>query len=259
MPRQWILATGPAHSGTRLLVDVLGRHPEIAVPDDDHLTVAREYPWLHNLFLDSVRDMGLHEERIPVDPDELAFVLDAYAEAAPEGRYVLVKLPHAPLLAREAFEQAVDLEAVAYTTRSADKIRASKEKRGKDIRVLEDRERFLLQAKRCMVEERKRLLNAWDFETMHEAEMRTFETLIERWADEEGPPTVTEMTQETFVEDPARLEAFLGGLGLDSDEVDRMTAVVDADRLQQRGLVYQLKENVLRGKNRLRARLEERA
>lgn len=258
MSDEWILVTGPAHSGTRLLVDVLGRHPEITLPDDEVLTVAQEYPWLHNIFLTAMREMRLYEEEIPVDPEELAFVLDAYAQAGGEGRYTLVKLPHSPLLARSAFEEAVDLQAVVYTTRDSDKIRRSKEKRGKDIRLIENRERFLDQVKRCRLEERPHLLNAWDFEETHAAKMRTFDTLIDEWAEEPGPPTTTELTAEAFVGEKDRLRSFLDSLDLSTDEVEEMTEIVDPERLQQEGWMYQLKEKAWRGKNWLRAQLERR-
>lgn len=255
MDRDWLLVTGPTHGGTRLIVSVLSQHPEIAVPAMDELSVAKDSPWLHNIFIQAVRRMGLHEDQAPLDPEELRFVLEAYEEACGPGRYCLVKLPNYPMMAREAVEEAIDLDVVVYTSRSSDRILASKKKRGKDVRHAEERSQYLYQVKKCLPEDRKRVLNARDYETLHEAQMKAFRARIEAWKQAEGPPEVLRLYGDDVVENPQRLEELLDVLDLSRDPLEMMRAVVDANRLQQRGRWYQLKEQGLRAKNWLAARL----
>jgi hypothetical protein len=259
MAREWLLVTGPTHGGTRLLVSVLSRHPEIATPETEALSVAEDYPWLHNLFMQAVETMGLHEARAAVDPDELAFVLDAYADACGPGRYRLVKLPNYPPMAREAFEEAIDLARVVSTNRASEPILASKRKRGRDAEQMANRRKFLFQTKKCLVEDRKRVLNAHDYETLHEAHMRAYEARIEAWQDDEEAAPVTRLRADDVVERPERLADLLTALDMSTDPLEEMRAVVDRDRLQQEGLVYRLKRRGLRAKNWVQARLAERS
>lgn len=256
MEREWILVTGPTHGGTRLLAKVLARHPEIAAPSSEDLSVAEDYRWLHVFFIDAVSEMGLHEEGPPVDEDELAFVLDAYEQVCGEGRYGLVKMPNYPLMAREAFENVLDLAMVVYTSRPWDEILASKRKRGREVRMVEDHQRFVQQTKKCLPEDRARVLNAHDFETLHEAQMEATRARFEAWRQADAGPTVTQLDAHELASRREALAEMLDELGLSRQPVDRMLDVVDEDRLASEGVLDVIKRQGLRGKNNLQAWVE---
>lgn len=251
---RWILVTGPGHGGTRLMTRVLARHPEVTLPSD-HLTRAREYEPLHILYTVALDRMGLHEERLPVDRGELEFLLEAYDELCEPGRHRVLKMPHYPLFHLEAFADLVDLGAIVYVDRPVEKLIASNEKRGKDIKYLR-RRKFLRQVKKCLAEDRKEILNARDFQQLIRAQVRACETLIDRWDESGGEPPVDRFRAGELSSSRERLGSVLERLDLDRDPLDEMLSLVDPDRVHQRGFWYRLRQKPVRLKNRLIALLK---
>jgi len=255
MGRSWILVTGAGHGGTRLLTRALAGHPDVAIPEDE-LTVAWELETLHEFFIDTMDRTRLHQPGLNVDGDELAFILDAYEQACEDDpEFVVLKMPHYPLLSLDTVADQLDLAAILYTHRPVDKIYQSNLKRGKDIQYME-REVYLRQVKKCGLDDRRKLIADRDFEDLIRAQVDELETRVKAWNDGDREPPIQEIDLEELTSDPAALREVLSDIGLAAGPADDMLDVVDADRLEQRGLWYKFKQRQLEAKNRLKALLQ---
>jgi hypothetical protein len=240
--QQCILVTGMGHSATRLLVQLLCRHPDVSVPLAQ-LDPVQEFRPLHMWFVRAMDQTPLHSSEYWIDEDELRLVLRAYeANVDPDRAAFVIKQPYYPLYYLDFFarEYAGRLHLV-YTERPIEKVIRSWQRASGDWFFFEGPE-LLRQAKKLHPDDRARYLT--DLATKNStgylrAVERHSVALRDAWSAAHPELPFTTVDMERLSHDDGHLREILNVLGLSAEPAAQMLEILDRDRLvkgkQRRG------------------------
>lgn len=232
--RTCILITGMGHSGTRLLVQMLAKHPDVAVPLDV-LNDVQEYIPLHWFFVQAMDRTPLYSDEYWLDPDELAYILEAYIQTTEADKpYFVLKMPYYPLYYLDFFSDYFgDRLKLLFTRRPIEKVVHSWLKPGSNLFFYQFEE-IARQAKKLAVAERQQILSELSQQKgegfFHALETRC-DSLRDGWNiyHPDNPFLTLDMEQLAKSRD-YQLE-LINFLGLSTTHLDAMTSVIDYDRL----------------------------
>jgi hypothetical protein len=236
-----ILITGVGHSGTRLVVQMLARHPHVSAPSQI-LNAVQEYTPLHQFFIKSMDLTPISAEEYAIDASDLAFVLDSYMLAVDQSNECFViKMPYYPLNCLEIFlDYFAGNISLVYTKRPKEKIVKSYLRRGQD-RYFWDPVEHIRQVKKLGLEDRKQYLAIKDPEGFFGDLVTHSEAKCSKWNQSNPQHRLIELDIEQFSTSRQYVSGILHQLGLSAEPIDEMLAVVNVDRL-------------LKGKSRIRLR-----
>lgn len=225
-----LLITGMGHSGTRLLVDILGSHPDVWKPEP------KEFSPLHCFFIQVLDSTPIYASDYVIDYNELEFIMDAYLEQVDtHKRFHLLKLPYYPLMCldflMEYYQGNIEF---LFTNRPIDKIIGSYMRRGEDYTIF--RSHVVGQVKKLSVEQRKGILakpvvsNAGRF--FQELHRRCLQ-LRDDWDSLHPEQSFVEVDIEKISQSKQYLINILNKIGLDSAQFpcDAINEVVQIERL----------------------------
>ncbi|ESQ17127.1 MAG: hypothetical protein N838_20405 [Thiohalocapsa sp. PB-PSB1] len=230
-----ILITGPGHSATRLLVQMLARHPQVSVPTDG-LNGVGEFEPLSQSFRAMLDRMSLADSSYPIDQRELDLILDAYRRRCDPGRpFFLLKKPFFPLI---CLPQLLDLlgdnTVLLYNRRPADKIVRSFVARGEHEALRRDQSGMLLRkAKRLDPAARLDWLVSLDPVEYFERYVQRCDGLFRSWNSAHPEHPLHEVDVERLAASEAYLRNLLAAIGLDPAPAAAMRTVIDQPRLAQ--------------------------
>ncbi len=160
MQQTAILITGAPHSGTRLLTNMIGKHPEVSLPEKILNPVGEFYPW-HTFFVNALDKTPLYSEKYNFDFKEMKFILDRYLENLDSQKpYFIIKMPYYPLNCLDFLvEYFNDKIYILFTVRNKQKILKSFESRAVDQRYFKDPQAHLKQIKKLNIKLRKEYLS----------------------------------------------------------------------------------------------------
>jgi len=244
-----ILITGPGHSGTRLLVQLLAKHPQVSVPINV-LNGVLEYKPLGLFFSEVMDKTPLYSEHYCIDHEELRFLLDAYLRTVDSTKpYFVLKIPFRALICLpfliEYFGQDIVL---IFMRRPTEKILKSFKNRNEDKLFFVDRPELIFRhIKRLSVKDREEWLVSLDPDNYFRRYVARCEALRHAWDAEhpEKPFIVVE------VEQLARSQQYcadlLDSIGLSSQETEEISSVIDKNRLlYHAGFRFTLLRTILR-------------
>jgi hypothetical protein len=240
--QQCILVTGLGHSATRLLVQLLSRHPDVSVPLEQ-LDPVQEFRPLHMWFVQAMDRTPLYAPDYWIDEDELGVILDAYElNVDPAKPYFVIKQPYYPLYYLESFARRYPERLhLVYTERPIEKVIRSWQRDQGDYFFFEGPE-LLRQAKKLHPDDRARYLTdlaTYDSTEYLKAVERHSVALRDAWNERHPDQPFTTIDMERLSREPAYLREVLESMGLSTDPVEQMLEIVDHERLirgkQRRG------------------------
>lgn len=230
-----ILITGPGHSATRLLVQMLARHPQVAVPLEG-LNGVQEFEPLHQYFRSTLDRTSLAAETYPIERDDLAVLLDAYRDRCGADRpWYVLKAPFFPLI---CLPQCLDVlgrdTVLLFTKRPVEKIIRSFVDRGEDTGPADDLHATLLRkAKRLDVAGRRAWLASLDPMNYLRRYVQRCEDLRRQWDTRHPEQAFVTVDMERLAGSPDYLADVLAEIGLDPGPATAMAAVIDQARLMR--------------------------
>lgn len=240
--QQCVLVTGLGHSATRLLVQLLSRHPDVSVPLGQ-LDPVQEFRPLHMWFVQAMDRTPLYSPDYWIDEDELRVVLRAYElNVDPAKPYFVIKQPYYPLYYLEFFAREYPGRLhLIYTERPIEKVIRSWQRDQGDYFFFEGPE-LLRQAKKLHPDDRARFLTdlaTHDSTEYLKAVERHSLALRDDWNVRHPDRPFTTVDMERLSREPDYLREILDGIALSTDPVEQMLEIVDRDRLikgkQRRG------------------------
>lgn len=232
-----ILVTGVGHSGTRLVMNMLRKHPDVSVPDAAVLTPNQEYPALLDFFRRVIDKTPLHATDYVIDWKELAFILEAYEAVVNKHKpFFALKMPYYPLNCPEFFLQRYGpCLNLVYTMRSTEKVLASYIRRREDQLFFTKVRELTRQIKKLGVDDRLRYLSEGKQDPC-----RYFVKLIEHchelrncWNENHPEVAFIDLDVEKFATSDEYLISWLQEIGLRQGFVREMQDCVDEGRLLQ--------------------------
>jgi hypothetical protein len=244
-----ILITGPGHSGTRLLVQLLAKHPQVSVPVNV-LDGVLEYAPLGVFFTGVMDKTPLYSEHYCIDYEELRFILDAYLRTVdPTKPYFVLKIPFKALICLPFFIEYFGQDIVLiFTRRPTEKILNSFKNRNEDKLFFVDRsENMFRWLKRLSVKDREEWLVSLEPDNYFRRYVARCEALRHAW-DAEHPEKQFIVVE---VEQLARYRQYcaelLESIGLSSQEMKEISSVIDKNRLlYHAGFRFTLLRTILR-------------
>ncbi len=232
IPSQCILITGPGHTGTRLLVEMLNRHPDVSVPMYA-LNRVQEYEPLHRFFVQLMDNTTLYQEDYWMDERELDFVLGAYERICDMSKpYFVLKVPVYPLYFLETFIRRYQGRIhLIYTRRPIEKVIRSWQKDGSFHFEFDE---LLRQAKKLAVSERQQALTQLatrQLDAFVRAVDNRCEALLADWHQNPAHQRFIEIDTEELARSQDYLISILEKLGLDTQPINDMVSVIDYNRL----------------------------
>lgn len=230
-----IVVSGLAHTGSRLVVEMLNTHADIDVPMNDLFGPA-EYRALHRFFIDAVDKTPLHAKEYAIDKDELFFILDSYLQNVnPESPYTAIKLPHYPLWCLDLFHEYFDGRiSLLCVCRDLAKIKASYQRRGEDAMLFQDDAvEVFRQIKKLPVPARKTFMSGIkDFDLFLETLDTDVSAWIQRWREMWPGMAYATFDADAIATDPVtNWGKVLSDLNLSQEGIKQAAALVDTDRL----------------------------
>jgi len=228
-----LFVTGAAHSGTRLLVEMFDKHPDVSVPIESMKEMGEFRPW-NPFFIGMLDRIPLYSEEYDINLEELRFILDAYMQSIDTSKpWCLLKIPYHPLNCLDAFVDYFDGEiTMVFTRRPAEKIFRSYQKRGEDRSLFSDSAlEQLRQVKRLPVDQRYQHLAHPNAEAFFKALVAHCDVLRERWDATHPKHKFIVADMETLAVSRAYLVELLEKMGLSENGADAMWSVIDPNRL----------------------------
>lgn len=228
-----IFVTGAEHSGTRLLVEMFSKHPDLAVPTASMKAHGEFRPW-NPFFVEVLDRTPLHSEDYVIDQEELRFILDAYMQSVDASKaWFVLKIPYHPLNCLDAFVDYFDGEiSLVFTHRPPGKIFRSYQKRGEDRELFSENSiEQLRHVKKLPVAQRYQHLAHPDAEAFFIALAEHCETLRERWDAAHPDRKFVVVDMETIATSKAYLVELLEKLDVPVSGADAMMTVIDTNRL----------------------------
>jgi len=231
--QKYFFVTGPGHSGTRLLLRMLARHPEISVPEHILNEVA-EYDPLHQFFTESLIKTPIHSGSYAIDEEELSFIIDAYIAACDSSRpFCAIKMPYYPMNCLDFFFSYFhDKVQFVYCSRPVEKIVKSFVSRDEDKLFFKWRPQAIaIQIKKLPVSQRRHFLSNLDAPEFFKALVEHDLSMRDKW-NVENPDrqfVAVDMQTVTAAEDECR--RFLRALDVDDSCAVDMLQIVNRERL----------------------------
>jgi len=241
-----VLITGPGHAATRLFVQMLGRHPDIAIPHE-LLNSASEFTPLHKFFVRANESMPLESDRYDLDLAELRAIVDEYrAQCDPAKSYYVLKMPHYPLVCLEELDAILDIQAVLFIERPTKKIMASYISRGQDERLFAAPEESLRQINKCLAGDRQRLLATRDIRKILPRQIEAEYTHARRWEARHPDRPVVYVSAEKVAVRKGCLRDVMRRVGITSSEevLADIRGIIDVDRLLRRDQFHPVKRAI---------------
>lgn len=229
---QCILITGPGHTGTRLLVEMLSRHPDVSVPTHV-LNQVQEYEPLHRFFVQVMDNTPLYSDLYWIDERELSFVLGAYEQVCDMSKpYFVLKVPVYPLYFLETFIKHYKGQIhLLYTRRPIEKVIRSWQKDGSFHFEFDE---LLRQVKKLRVDKRQEALNylaTRQLDAFIRAVDERCESLLASWQENSANPRFIEIDMEAVGRSQEYLASTLAQINLDTQYISDMVNVIDYERL----------------------------
>jgi hypothetical protein len=228
-----IFVTGAEHSGTRMLVEMFDKHPDVSVPMAAINEMGEFRPW-NPFFVEVLDRTPLYSEEYVIDREELRFILDAYMQSIDTSKaWFVLKEPYHPLNHLDAFVDYFDGEiSLVFTKRPPDKIFRSYQNRGEDRRLFSENSlEQLRHVKKLPVAHRYQHLAHPDAETYFKALVAHCDTLRERWDAAHPDRQFVVADMETIATSKTYLVELLEKLDLPRSGADAMMTVIDPNRL----------------------------
>jgi hypothetical protein len=228
-----ILITGPAHSGTRLLVQMLDKHPDVSAPMR-YLTHVGEFRQLYFFFVRVMDATPLYSEEYVIDYDELRFIMDAYMQNIDHSKpFCVLKMPFYPLICLDWFINYFDGNlSLVYNSRPAEKIvRSFINKKQDQFYFHEHNDEILRHIKKLPVERRKHYLATSDAPAFFHEYVLYGDQLRQQWNKEHPERQFIDVPIENVATSRDNIESFLQKLSLPISRVDDMLSLVDPARL----------------------------
>jgi hypothetical protein len=231
-----ILITGMGHSATRLLVRLLYRHPDVAVPMSQ-FTKVQEYKPVHMWFVQAMQRTPLQSPTYWTDEDELQVVLDAYEyDVDPEKPYFVIKQPIYPLFYLDAFAKRYSGRlTIIYTERPIEKVINSWQRDNGDYFFFEPHE-LLQQVKKLHVDDRAKYLT--DLTTKQSGEyLKALERHLlqcrDDWNAAHPDQTIITVDMEKLAQDKQYFSTIWEQLDLSTDPaiLDDVYSIINVDRI----------------------------
>lgn len=228
-----ILVTGVGHSGTRLMVNMLAKHPDVdaALP---YLTQERELRALHRYFIRMMEQTPVYSATYHLDETELRFVLDAYLELfAADAQHIVIKMPYYPLNLMDFFVDYFEGRIqFVYTRRPPEKVVKSFLNRGEGkLFFHQTTEEMYTQVKKLPVERRGHYLVSADAPAFfHELTVHT-DGLHDHWNERSPNNRFVDVDMERIAQSTAYLIDIFGQLGLSVADAGEILEEANVERL----------------------------
>jgi len=228
-----ILITGVGHSGTRLVMQMFARHPEVCVPFSI-LNRVEEYTPLHQFFIKSMDSTPLDSNQYAIDFEELHSILASYMLNIDTQRgYFVLKLPYYPLNCLDFFVHFFKGNIVFLLVRRLkNRIMESFVSRGEDKSLfLSNPVEFTRQIKKIDVSRREKYLTTKDFSSFLEDMIDYVEEKVKRWDRDHPDMKFVDIDIEQFATSKDYLYNVLTNLGVSVAPIDQMLSIVNKNRL----------------------------
>ncbi len=226
--KKGILITGMPHSGTRLIVKMLGEHPEITVPKS--YNSVEEPSVLHEFFIDVMNKSKLSSEKYDLEKEDLRMILESISKE----RNWVVKMPAYPLMCMKEFIYSMpNIRCVIYTSRPEKKIINSFMRKNENKILFEDEDEKIRQIKKLMKKYRKKHLHECIPKRIFEDQIKSCK---ERWNEckkilKENGITYLNIDVEKFAKEKSYVVEKMEKMNLSKTSIDDMINVVDYKRL----------------------------
>jgi hypothetical protein len=225
--------TGMAHSGSRLLVQMFDKHPDVAT-GLPILTQQGEFLPLFEYFLRALDSTPLHSETYAIDRNELFFILDAFTAGVATSRpYCVIKQPYYPLNCLDIFLEYFEGNIrYVFIHRPVEKILQSFLNRHEDRLFFENnRHETIRQIKHLGLAERKHFLVNVVAEAIFRAQTAHCQQLRDLWNQTHPESAFITVDIEQVATSRGYLADLLDKLGLSTKPIGDMMGMVDEDRL----------------------------
>lgn len=258
MTNKVLLITGAPHSGTRLLLRMLARHPEISVPEHILNSVGEFYP-LHKYFVRMIDRTPLQDAHYFFDYEELAFLLDSYMQATDSAKpMAVVKMPFYPLNCLEFLHNHFRNKLhVVFTSRDPEKIYSSYSRRGADVIFNRHPDEHVRQVKKLPVSQRRQFLTEPDKGKLIREIVRSTEAKKDAWNASHPESFITSIKVSDLAKSEDLLKQLLQNLNLPQEHVHEMHRVLDQNRLMV-GKTVKLKDLFWKNWSRLKEQYRKR-
>jgi hypothetical protein len=245
-----ILITGPGHSATRLLINMLDKHPDVCVPMNA-LNAVSEFTPLHQLFIQSMDQTPLSSTQYAVHKQDLFLVIDAYMANVDTNkkRYSVLKMPYYPLNCLQLFNEYFDSRLILlYTNRPVEKTVQSYVKRGEDkLFFVKQPIEILRQIKKLGLEERVKVLASLSAIECFRGVDQRCEYLRDQWNKQHPGATFITVDVEKLAASKEYVCDLLEKMHLPQNGIDEMVSVIDRRRLLSKGYrIASLKRIIIR-------------
>jgi len=235
MPAQHkcIFITGMGHSGTRLVTQMLNKHPDVSVPMSILNRVA-EYSPLHQFFINSMDQTPLDSTSYNINSSELRSVLDAYMSNVDKNKqWFVLKLPYYPLNCLDFFVEYFKHNLVLINVKrpKAKVVNSFLSKgEGQSLFLANPVERKR-QVKKLDLSIRKNHLASRDAKAFFDDLYDHTESKVVDWNHDHPEMPFFDIDIEKFATSKEFLRETLQALGLRVNFEDQMLTVVDKNRL----------------------------
>ncbi|MDJ0844342.1 MAG: hypothetical protein QNJ08_08905 [Crocosphaera sp.] len=231
MNSQCILITGPGHSATRLLVQMLSCHPDISVPMDI-LNKQMEYPIIRDFFWEQLDQTPFSVEEYNFDKEDFYLIMTSYLEKIEVNKsFFVFKLPYYPLNILDIFTELFEQGSLIYAVRPKHKVIKSFASRPymKDSLWLER------QIKKLPVSLRQKHLMETTIDELTKDFIEHCEHLRDQWDSEHPDMKFYPLEVERFSTESQYIEEVLKDLGLETNSkyLHEMMSLVNTERLLQ--------------------------
>jgi len=232
-----LLVTGIGHSGTRLVVDMLSKHPDVEVPEM-LLNKVKEYSPLHQFFIETIDKTPLSSSKYSVDDQELHFILDSYMSCVQKTKkYFLLKMPFYPMFCLDKIERYFKKKLKClFVTRPIKKIVDSYNRRNEVTRYFTNRKEQFRQIKKLDVNRRAYHLamsnsDMFDVEAYF-ADLFEHATILKsEWNKRRSPASFIDIDIESFAVSHDEFNNFLARLSLSPEYTDSIMKTINRKRL----------------------------
>lgn len=135
-PTKFIFVTGAGHSGTRLVMSILGQHPAISIPFN-HLNSVHEFIPLHKFFVKCLTKTSFNSKKYFLDKTNLNLILEKYKNLCNIEKIVTIKMPYYPLNYLNEIRAILGDVIFLGVKRNTDKIINSYKRRNQHIKFFE--------------------------------------------------------------------------------------------------------------------------
>ncbi|HMQ49217.1 MAG TPA: hypothetical protein PKA00_17275 [Saprospiraceae bacterium] len=252
MQKKGVLVTSSVgHSGTRLIVEMLGKHTDVFYPKE-RLNHVNEHDFLHQFFLEKIKNTPINKELKIENYEELEFLLNMYGKGHNPGQAMLLKLPFYPLCCLDSLDEYFDDFKIIYLNRKIDNVLKSFLDRNEDQHFWGNAAKRYESIKMLGLKDRELLMNEPRFEnfiksfpTYGEKKIKEFES-----SKKENTNKILQVQVESIsnsIDEILLIFKFLG-LKVDNQFLMELKGMINPQRLQ-RSKSFETKKRI---KNHLR-------